>query len=448
MAKTKVVQMPVPKRRKGRTKLTDAAVRDLPLQQPEEKHPAIYYDTDLRGFYVLCHRTSKSYYVSRDISGKSVTVCLGRTNELTAKDARDKARAEIQKMRDGRNPNDERRKKALEALAQAETEGFTLADAVRLHLYERKKERSEKTIREYEKVFNTHLKPFMDKSLVWLGEHQEVVEQLHDYITKNGWDTEARKGRGRKKRRPAPYAANGMVRAFRAAYNCARLKKPHLKLPEFRPVEMNPEEARDSSMTLEQLPMWWAEVHKMHPIHRDWNLFALLSGARRESISEMRWEHVDLEGKETGVPSVFLPRPKGGRAKAYYIPLSERLVELLRGRKACAVTNSDFPGSEWVFPSGGSQSGHIEDPDEAVIEDKREEDGKRNVSPHALRHTYTTFGHFAGVNKTDLDFLTNHRPKSITVAYMRVLLGPLRERQEVISKYILDVAKNELPSGK
>ncbi len=281
----------------------------------------------------------------------------------------------------------------------------------------------------------------MDKSLVWLGEHQEVIEQLHDFITKNGWDTAARKGRGRKKRKPAPYAANGMVRAFRAAYNCARVKKPHLKLPEFRPVEMNPEEARDSSMTLEQLPLWWAEVQKMHPIHRDWNLFALLTGARRADINAMLWENVDLEGKQTGTPSVFLPEPKGGRSKAYYIPLSGPVRDLFNSRRACDVTNSDFPESEWVFPSPDSKSGHLEDPTEAVIEDKRDKTGKRNISPHALRHSYTTFGHFAGVNKTDLDFLTNHRPKSITVAYMRVLLGPLCERQEIISKYILNSMK-------
>jgi integrase len=186
----------------------------------------------------------------------------------------------------------------------------------------------------------------------------------------------------------------------------------------------------------------------MSPLHRDWNIFALLTGVRLSDVNSMVWSNVDVEGAQTGTPAVFIPEPKGGRRKAYYVPLSSALVDLFRNRRACEVTNSDFPESPWVFPSRDSKSGHIECPDEAVIEDRREETGKRNVSPHALRHSYTTFGHFAGVDKTDLDFLTNHRPKSITVAYMRALVGPLRERQEVISKYILDLAKKELPSGK
>src|SRR5208283_754185 len=139
----KVVQMPAPTplgRRKGRVKLTDAVVADFPLQGadrafgPAEKYPAIYYDTELNGFHVLCHRTSKSYYVQHDVAGKSVIVCLGRTNQLTAQKARRLALAHILTMKDGINPNEEHRRRNLDAIIQAETDAFTLADAVRLHL--------------------------------------------------------------------------------------------------------------------------------------------------------------------------------------------------------------------------------------------------------------------------------------------------------------------------
>jgi len=170
----KVVQMPAPAplgRRKSRLKLTDAVVADFPLQGadpafgPDEKYPAIYYDTELNGFHVLCHRTSKSYYVQHDVAGKSVVVCIGRTNQLTAQKARRLALAHILEMKNGVNPNEEHRRRNLDAVVQAETDSFTLADAVRLHLYERKKERSKKTILEYEKFFSTHLRGFLDRPL-------------------------------------------------------------------------------------------------------------------------------------------------------------------------------------------------------------------------------------------------------------------------------------------
>jgi integrase len=132
--------------------------------------------------------------------------------------------------------------------------------------------------------------------------------------------------------------------------------------------------------------------------------------------------------------------PKGGKSKAFYIPLSDYLVKLLESRRACGITNSDFPETEYVFPSGDSDSGHIEDPTE-VIFSKTIAGGKTeldNISPHDLRHTYSTCAHFAGVNATDVMFLMNHRPKSITVQYMKALLPPLKERQETISKYLQD----------
>jgi len=58
-----VVQLPapapLPKRRTARVKLTDAAVRDFPLQGqdplygPEERLPAILHDEEVRGFFLM-----------------------------------------------------------------------------------------------------------------------------------------------------------------------------------------------------------------------------------------------------------------------------------------------------------------------------------------------------------------------------------------------------------
>lgn len=446
-----VVAMPapvIPNRRKARLKLTDANVKTFPFQGaddagaarreqrahafgPEEKLPAIYYDTEVKGFFVLCHRTSRSYYVQHDIAGTSVMVNLGRVDTLPVKEARKLAMAAIVQMKNGINPNDEKKDRKLQAIVDAETDGFTLADAVQLHLYERKKERSDKTITEYKKIFDTHLKHLMDKPLTWLGANQFMIEELHDKITKHGWDTGAKKIRGWKNRKPAPYAANGMVRAFRAVYNYARVKKAHLKLPEFQPFDMNPEHAKESALTLDQLPAWYAAVMKLpNPVRRDFNLFALFTGNRSAATCEMQWEHVDLTGAVNGVPSVFIPTPKGGKAKAFYIPLSDFLVDLLTKRRACKVTNAVFGESPWVFPAGDSESGHLEEPAEkrhAFLKD---------FSPHALRHSYATFAQGAGIKLTDISFLMNHRPANLTVAYMRALLPELAKQQQIITTYI------------
>lgn len=461
---TNVVQMPapvIPARRKVRLKLTDANVKGFPFQGaddagaakreqrahtfgPDEKLPAIYYDTEVKGFFALCHRTSRSFYVQHDINGKSVMVNLGRVDTLQVKEARKLAMAAIVQMKNGINPNAEKDARKLKALVDAETDAFTLRDAVQLHLYDRKKERSDKTISGYEKIFKTHLAHLMDKPLTWLGANQSIIEALHDAITRRGWDSESRKGRGRKKRKPAPYAANGMVRAFRAVYKYARVKKPHLKLPEFQPLDMNPEEARNSALTLEHLPPWYEAVMNLpNAVRRDFNLFALFTGNRSAATCEMRWEHVDLTGEVNGTPSVFIPTPKGGKAKAFFIPLSDFLVDLLGKRRACDATNAAFPDSPWVFPAIDSKSGHIEEPAE------KRHDFLKRYSPHALRHSYATFAQAAGIKLSDISFLMNHRPANLTMAYMRALLPELVKHQQKITDYIREhLAKRQAANGK
>jgi integrase len=420
-----VVMMPAPKKahkKLARLKLTEDRVKRIPPMNPaKDKYPVPYLDTDLKGFMVIAHRESKSYYAQRDIRGKTVRVAIGKTDLMDASEARQRARKLLATMADGINPNDRR--------AQEEAEGFTLRDAIQAHLYERKKERSDKTLKGYENAFNTHLSDFMTKPLKWIGEHQELIEKRHDEVTRRGADTEAIDGRGKRKRKPAPYAANGMVRAFRAVYNFARKKHPELDLPEFRVPDLNPEAPRDSALSLEELPQWYAAVNALtNPIRRDYHLFVLFTGMRRTAAAEMQWEHVDLENK-----CVLVPSPKGGAKKAFYLPLSDHLVTLLESRRMCTVTAAGFPGSPWVFPAIESASGHITEPTE------KKHSFLRRYGPHALRHTYASVAQAAGLNLTDIKFLLNHRSSDVTVRYMKAMLTALRESQQQVTNYYLKV---------
>lgn len=207
---------------------------------------------------------------------------------------------------------------------------------------------------------------------------------------------------------------------------------------------MNPTMRRDSSLTLDQLPIWYEHIMKLpNPVRRDFNLFALFTGNRSTATSEMRWEHVDLTGAVNGIPSVFIPTPKGGRAKAFFIPLSDYLVDLLSARQQCESTNAAFPDSPWVFPALDSESEHIEEPKEKI------HPFLKNYSPHSLRHSFASFAQGAQVMLTDISFLMNHRPANLTVAYMRGLLPELVKHQQKITNYIKEhLAKKPDAKGK
>ena len=425
-----VVVMPAPK--KGTTqhvKLTQDRVRRIPLAAAGKA--IAYLDTELKGFMVIAAKTAKSYYVQRDIRGRTVKVLIGRTNLMDAKDARAKATELLAQMMNGVNPNDQRRAEE-QALVRAEAQGMTLREAVDLHLG-RKKERSPQTLADYQRIFRTYLTDWMDKPIRLLAENPHEIEQLHDRISRQGWDTESIKGRGRKKRKPAPYSANGMVRALRAVYNYARGKRRDLELPEFPMIELNPEKPSEEMVPLELLPAWYnAVMATSDPIRRDAALFIMFTGLRKKSALSLLREHVNLENR-----CVFIPQPKGGERRAFYLPLSDFLVDLVKRRLECPVAADLFPGTLHLFPGERRKHTELGFLDDVTFNN---DEFLKQFSSKDYRHSYQSYALAAGLLPTDVKFLVNHKManQDITFRYAKALLDPLREQQQKVTDFILE----------
>ena len=60
-----------------------------------------YWDTELRGFCVIAGCTARTFYVQKDIRGRSVRVKIGRVGAWTAEMARRRARELIVQMDQG-----------------------------------------------------------------------------------------------------------------------------------------------------------------------------------------------------------------------------------------------------------------------------------------------------------------------------------------------------------
>lgn len=60
-------------------KLTQSAVKGLPfVQADDKKRQHLYFDTDLKGLGVCVGAKSKTFFVQRDINGKTVRTDLRR----------------------------------------------------------------------------------------------------------------------------------------------------------------------------------------------------------------------------------------------------------------------------------------------------------------------------------------------------------------------------------
>jgi integrase len=385
-----------------KSKITQALVERAPI--PEKGKSILHADTELRGFYLIVTPTKRSFYVQSLVNGKQVRTKLGDHPALDAKQARDMARTVLVGMRSGTNPNEERRK--------ARARGITLREALVLHLAA--KPLSARTKEDYRYCCEQYLSDWMDKALAELGASRAAVRERHVRITeKHGAPT-----------------ADTVFRIFRAVYNRGLREHPDLPANPSANVDYHGLKRRKVDVEVERLKAWGRAVLQLHPVRRDLHLFMILTGMRRTSACEARATDLDL-----AAGSLHVPKPKGGASRAFDLPLSGPLADLLGHR--LAENPNLHRKSAWLFPAD-SKSGHI-----AEVA-QHELDG---LTGHALRHTYATLALQAGVPIAELKFLLNHAAGNVTMGYLNPTQDHLRGYQDKASAYVLDALGLEWTDG-
>ncbi|MCD6077356.1 MAG: integrase [Ramlibacter sp.] len=374
------------------TKITQALVERAPT--PQRGKSALYADSEMRGFYLIVTPSKRSFYVQSLVNGKQVRTKLADHPVIDAKQARDLARQTLVNMRTGSNPNEEKRK--------ARARGITLREALDLHLAARPL--SARTKEDYRYNCEHYLGDWMDKTLADLGVDRAGVRERHVRITeKHG----------------APSADN-VYRVLRAVYNRGLREHPDLPPNPTANVDYHGLRRRKVEANADRLKAWGSAVLNLHPVRRDLHLFMILTGMRRTSVCEARSADVDVDASR-----LHVPRPKGGAARAFDLPLSSALKDLCGHRIAeNPLLHRKAP---WLFPAD-SASGH-------VTEVAQHELG--GLTGHALRHTYATLALQAGVPIAELKFLLNHAAGNVTMGYLNPSLEHLRQHQERASAYVL-----------
>ncbi|WP_192924563.1 tyrosine-type recombinase/integrase [Sinorhizobium meliloti] len=368
------------------TKLTQGAVNKL-----AEEHPAgtQIYDTETAGLRIVVGSKSASYkLVGRinDGSGRYVSLIIGRTDEVSLRTARERSAELKLALRRGDDPR--RPKGSVPSLRTAWERYRTTRGA----------ELQESTVTWYEGKILGPLKTVLDVPLDKLD--REAVRALHEKITKKN----------------GSYCANGAMRAFKAVYNDAARSHDLPPNPVSRAVRMNKEAPRKWALGAEGLPEAWRQLDAMEDrIRATCWMTMLLTGLRSHDARSMRWEHLDEDGV------LFVPSPKGGKDRAFHLPLPRYLLQNLEMVKQ----QTSGLASPFVFPSLNSKSGHIEE---------MRRTAEFPHAPHGMRHTYRTAALEAGVDMQTITLLMNHRPAGVTWGYITRahLVGTMREAQELI----------------
>ena len=377
-----------------KAKITQALVERSP--KPEPGKSILYADTEMRGFYLITTATKRAFYVQSLVNGRQVRSKLGDYPTIDAKQARDAARQALVGMRAGTNPNEERRK--------AKARGITLRQALELHL--RAKPLSPRTEEDYRYYCDQYLPDWIDKPLAEIGSDRALVRERHVRITTKHGAT----------------CADSTFRILRAVYNRGLREHPDLPANPCTNVDYHGLKRRKVDANADKLKAWGKAVLPLvSPVRRDLHLFMILSGMRRTAACEARIEHLNEIGD-----ALHVPKPKGGAARAFDLPLSGPLKDLLahRKREAPKVQRK----SQWLFPAD-SRSGHVSEVQQAELGD---------LTGHALRHTYATLAVESGVPIAELKFLLNHAVDNVTMGYLHPSIDHLRTWQEKASAKVID----------
>lgn len=302
-----------------REKLTDARVRRYEYAARGQRQVS---DTEQAGFYLLIGKKTKTYMVRVSVDGRVVKKKIGLAEDMTATAARRKAKELADEIRQSPDPG-----------------GPTFGQAWRTYRDARGAKWSPRTLESYEDAMlaleRFHDRPFVELALTVKARTE--VEQAHAEITEE---------RG-------PYAANRAFELMRAVYNYNRPR--HDGWPPDPPtvlIEPNDEEPADEGLDDEALAKWWASVQKaQNPVRQALHQFVLLSGHRPTAIKEARWEHLDVAGR-----SLHIPNPKGGRTRAFDMPLSRPMLRVLNQAKKAGEMLHEEHAREWIFPSA---VGHV-----------------------------------------------------------------------------------------
>lgn len=393
--------------------LNKRTVDQLPIpaiSKPGQTAQKKYYDDELKGFGVrVTSGGTKAFFLEKLMKNKLRRITLGRYPDITVEQARNQAKQELGKIAAGLDPATERQ--------LARIKGITLYEVFQDYLAARKSLKAS-TIAGYNSVVNIALAKW----------HKKPIEEItKDNVSKMHAKLGAEHGEA---------YANLTMRVLRALFNFAAAQyedaqgksliteNPTKRLSQTR--SWYRVERRQTYIKAHQLKEWYEAVCKLNnKILRDYLLFILFTGLRRQEAATLTWNCVDLTANTLTIVDTK-------NHEQHVLPLSTFLLELLKQRAQSKI-------NEYVFPGAG-ESGHLVEPRRQmarVIEATGIE-----FSVHDLRRTFITIAESLDISAYALKRLLNHKMNNdVTSGYIMSDVERLRKPMQMITDFLLNCMK-------
>ncbi|MDC1541884.1 integrase family protein [Candidatus Pseudothioglobus singularis] len=391
-------------------------IKQLDMLPSPEKGRKLYQDTEVKGLYVRVTTTGTKSFVSyKWLNRKKVWTTHGQYPSMTIKQARTSARTTLNVISEGINPN----KLKSGSLAKHD---ISLQKVFTDYCVSKHNVKSS-TMKNYNSIFNAYLDDWKKKPIAEIT--RDMIEKRHRDI-----------GKGSKKFSESPSRANTTMRLVRALFNYAmgqyedsQGEPLFLHNPVSRITSQKlwfKEKIRQDTVMNYDLKKWYEGVMKLPfqkdnvyidtsaEVVRDFLIFAMFSGLRRNEVLEMKWSDIDFRNH-----SFTLEDTKNN--ESHSLPLNFKLDEVLERRK----NDSDNP---YVF-QGLKPNSHLHPPKRQMA--RAVELVGFHFTTHDLRRTFETMANRLNLSNYTLDKLINHKnSKTITGRYIVLEIDDLREPME------------------
>ena len=358
-----------------------------------------YFDEGLSGFMLEVRSSGgKTFYQRyRDSRGRERQFKIGSARVLTVRQARIKARSILAEAVLGKDPQKERELlREIPTLAQFVRDSYLP--------FAKSAKRSWQTD---ETVLQIHILPRLGRLALDQITPQQVAEPLHHM----------------RERHYASGTTNRVLVLLRYIFNLAKKWGiPGVSNNPAAQLKTAPDVCRERFLTAEEAR------RLLKAIDTDDNQIAaqsikllLLTGARRNEITQAKWEYVDWQKK-----TLLVPCSKSGRPRL--IQLNSAALELLRSIRR-------QPEDIFIFPSTvtGRPSKSLHFPWTRI----RKRAGLTGFRLHDLRHSFASFLVNKGVSIYVVQGLLGHANVRATQRYAHLANETLSDAAELIPTVVL-----------
>ncbi|MEW8441483.1 MAG: site-specific integrase [Candidatus Thiodiazotropha taylori] len=384
--------------------------KSLSALSAPDKGRSYYLDTKIpRLGLTITAKGTKSFHVRTTVNGMTKRIALknGTFPEMTVEQARKGAQNILSEVADSVDPIEKRRvKKSL---------SVTLREVFESYLADR--DLKPGTVKDYRRAFKETFDEWMDKPL----------SSITDVMVKNRYQERGKTSKAR---------TDNAARVLAAVYRYAQAQyRDNIGVTLFprNPVDIIKETKtrykiprKKRTLTRDVLPAWFKAVTGLkNEVSRDYLLFLLFTGARREEAASLKWQDINFQAKTFRLTDtknrevVDLPLPE-------YV--AARLMER-KGRKRVG----------WVFPAKAGRTGYLSDPRKSIAIVR--EASKTTFSPHDLRRTYISIAESLDLSVYTIKALVNHKVTTdVTAGYVVQTPDRLGKASRRIESEILRIA--------